>query len=82
MADGLARAMQEPHTMLDVLLTSADSADAVASLQARLDLTWLQARVVMDAQFRQATERERLLIETERAELEQHLAYLKGLESG
>lgn len=80
--NGLAKAMQEPHLVLDVVLEAEDAAAAQTGLRARLDLDEIQAVAVLDMQFRGATDRDRRMIGDRRQELREHLEVLRELDAG
>src|SRR3954454_14075916 len=77
MYDGLARAMRDPHTILDAMLQAEDPGVARGALRERLDLAEVPAMGVLDLQFRRATRRERRRIEERRQELADRLAHLR-----
>ena len=80
--NGLAKAMREPHVVLDVVLEAADAAAARTGLRARFGLDEIQAMAVLDMQFRAATDRDRRMIEARRQELHEHLEVLRELDAG
>lgn len=80
--DGLTRALEDPHAVLDVVASAADAAGAVSALRDRFDLDEVQALAVMDLQFRRATRRDRRMIERSRQEAADHLASLRALHHG
>ena len=75
--DGLARALAEPRRVLDIVPQAEDADRAAAALQEQLGLDPLQARAVMDLQFRRATVVDRRKIEDLRREVMDQIASLR-----
>ncbi|WP_104105427.1 DNA gyrase subunit A [Nocardioides sp. 616] len=57
--EAVEEAASNPHDVLDVLLTSADSESAGEALQRQFGFTEMQADAVMSLQFRRVTHIER-----------------------
>ncbi len=80
--DGLARAIEEPHAALDIVLQAEDPDTASAALRDRFGLDRIQATAVLDLQFRRATRLDRRKIDDRRRELTDHAAFLRTLTEG
>ncbi len=80
--DGLVVAAQDPRAVLDLILDSDDVEVAAELLRERLGLTEIQARAVLDMQFRRATRVDRNKVIERRDELGDQLSYLRGLDAG
>jgi DNA gyrase subunit A len=77
--DGLVAALNDPIAMLEVLLRAEDPDDARLGLGNRFGLDHIQARAVLDMQFRRATKLDRTRIREQRKDLAEQLDYLRGL---
>lgn len=79
--DALLTALGDPHATLDVLLESEDADDARSRLQDGFGFTEIQARAVLDLQFRRTIPLERRRLIERQEELKAQLAHLEGLQS-
>ena len=71
--EGLVRALEDPHALLDTLLRAHDVASARQSLQTDFELSEIQAMAALDLQFRRAPRQELQKIIDARDEIAAHL---------
>jgi DNA gyrase subunit A len=74
--EGLVRALEDPHALLDVLLRTDDVASARQALQTDVGLSEIQALATLDLQFRRAPRQELQKIVDARDELAAQLERL------
>jgi DNA gyrase subunit A len=74
----LARALEEPHLVLDLLLDAQDPDEAASALQDRFGLDEVQAGAILDMQNRRLTKRDRERIRADVEELQKHIELLDG----
>ena len=77
--EALAKVMQEPHALLDLVLQADDAEAARGDLRERFALDEVQATAALDLQFRRASRLERQKIAERIDELIGHLAHLESL---
>lgn len=78
--DGLTVAARDPRAVLDLILDSDDVEIAAVALKDRFGLTEVQARAVLDMQFRRVARLDRSKLVERRDELADQLNYLHGLD--
>lgn len=65
LAEAISDALADPHAILDVILRAADEDEAIALVKDRFRFDDVQARAVLNTQFRRATQAGRRAIEAE-----------------
>jgi len=80
--DGLVRALEDPHALLDLLLRTDDAEAARQTLQNEFGLTEIQAMAALDLQFRRVPARELQKIIADRDEVAAVVAQLTSAQPG
>ena len=79
--DGLVRALEDPHALLDVLLQADDTETARQALQDAFGLSEIQAMAALDLQFRRVPSQELQRIRSNRDEVAAAIAQLTSAPS-